>query len=169
MTRLGINLSIQSLTFASKDAVVDEALTQIGKRNLRRPVRIYSGAFVTTLNAPGVSITLMNVTQAAKQASLTYPVNEDDILNYLDAPHASLSWINAVKPSNIMVKSTEELMDKQVDLDLEEDIHGDTKVEPELLQKVLHGACRSMSAAEPDLTKWDTVSVSCGLFVPSVP
>jgi dihydroxyacetone kinase len=137
--------------------VVDEVLTQIGKRSLQRPVRIYSGAFVTTLNAPGVSITLMNVTKAAKQASETYPVTEDDILEHLDAPHASFAWVSTVKSAKNLIGSTDELMDLQVDLELEEDIHSDIKVQPELLQKVLRGACESMSAAEPDLTKWDTI------------
>ncbi len=141
------------------DAVVDEVLTQLRKRHLRRPARIYSGSFVTTLNAPGVSITLMNVTEAAKRASLIYPVNEDDILDYLDAPHASLAWISAVKRPNVLVASTEELIDQQVDTKLEEDIHGEILMDPELLRRALGGACESLSAAEPALTKWDTVSL----------
>ncbi len=42
-----------------------------------------------------------------------------------------------------------------------EDIHPDVKIDPGLLQKALLGACKSMSEAEPELTKWDTARCRC--------
>lgn len=69
-------------------AVVDEALTHLEKSWKIIPVRIYNGAFMTTLNAVGFSLSLLNVTQIAQEAGLSV----DKVLELLDAPHASANW-----------------------------------------------------------------------------
>ncbi len=126
---------IYSGVLSSVDGVVDQALTRIKSSGLRRPARIYSGAFVTTLNAPGVSITLMNVTQAANQASAEYKISLAEMLDLLDAPHASLSWVSAVKAH--AVDSTDDLIAElpKHALDLSE--QGHTKGESLYLRETL--------------------------------
>lgn len=139
------------------NAVVDQALSRLGRSGLRRPRRIYSGAFVTTLNAPGVSITLLNVTQAAAQASKLRSTTVADILEWLDAPHSSLSWLSAVKYDQHTVNSTDDLLDDAVNDALESHPTGDLHAQPETLRRALCGAAQHLHDAEPQLTKWDTL------------
>lgn len=135
------------------NAVVDQALTRLGRSGLRRPRRIYSGAFVTTLNAPGVSITLFNLTQAAQQGQ----VSVDDLLAYLDAPHSSLAWLSTVKYDAEPVTSTEDLIDDAINDALEAHPTGALKASPDALRRALCGAAQHLYDAEPQLTKWDTL------------
>ena len=69
-------------------AVVDETLELLEKKNGIIPARIYNGTFMTTLNALGFSLSLLNVSQIAKEACLTV----EAVLSFLDAPHASANW-----------------------------------------------------------------------------
>jgi triose/dihydroxyacetone kinase / FAD-AMP lyase (cyclizing) len=50
--------------------------------------RIYAGMFETSLNGPGFSLTLGNVTGMAK----TMEVSEEEILELLDAPTTAPAW-----------------------------------------------------------------------------
>jgi dihydroxyacetone kinase len=97
-------------------AIVDEALNQLGmssrhplpppffraercllflfriaeKEYSIRPVRVFASAFLTSLNAPGFSITLFNASKAGKS---------DDILRFVDAPSDALGWTGGVHKS----------------------------------------------------------------------
>lgn len=55
-----------------------------------KPVRILTGAFETSLNAPGFSISLCNLSAASRELSI--PVTE--LLDLLDAPTTAASWPN---------------------------------------------------------------------------
>lgn len=72
------------------NATVDEAAAQLEKDWNIKPVRIIEGAFVTAMNMPGMSITLLNVSQVAKRTGLT----SKKILDLLDAPHGALAYPN---------------------------------------------------------------------------
>jgi hypothetical protein len=59
------------------------------------PVRVFCGTYMTSLNGPGLSISLLNVTRAA-----TVAANSQQLLSYIDASHETLSWGGGVH-SNI--------------------------------------------------------------------
>ncbi len=59
-------------------ALTDEFLNQLPSQ--LDPVRVYTGMFETSLNAPAFSLTICNLTAAAKSAG----VKVHEILEYLD-------------------------------------------------------------------------------------
>ena len=88
-------------------AVVDEALTHLERSAKIVPVRIYNGSFMTTLNAIGFSLSLLNVTQIAQEVCITV----DKVLDFLDAPHASANWPSRSAypvPENLAKRTREE-------------------------------------------------------------
>jgi hypothetical protein len=57
-----------------------------------RPVRVFAQAFLTSLNAPGFSITLFNATKAGGGESR-------DLLRFVDAPSDALGWSGGIHKS----------------------------------------------------------------------
>jgi hypothetical protein len=81
-------------------AVADEVLAQLEAAGLP-PTRVYTGTFMTSLNSPGFSITLLNLTHIAyvHPTFVTPDVKTDGgdvtpayLRALLDAPHASAAW-----------------------------------------------------------------------------
>jgi dihydroxyacetone kinase len=56
-----------------------------------------------SLNQPGFSLTLLNLTHAAKSAS-----SVEQIISLIDAPHATAAW-----PTNSIIGSTPEALRKR--------------------------------------------------------
>jgi dihydroxyacetone kinase len=84
-------------------AVVDETLSQLGTSPLSRlretakvtiesrgitPRRILNGPFMGSMNMPGISLTLLNLTNVSEETS----VSTDKLLELLDAPHNTPAW-----------------------------------------------------------------------------
>ena len=67
---------------------------------MKSPSRVFVGAFMGSLNQPGFSLTLLNLTHVAKSAS-----SVDQVISLIDAPHASASW-----PTNSIIGSTPEAL-----------------------------------------------------------
>lgn len=100
-------------------AVVDEALTYLEKSAKIVPVRVYNGTFMTTLNAIGFSLSLLNVTQIAQEAG----ISTDKVLGFLDAPHASANWPSTSvypTPEHLSKRTREE---KFIDVPKAEKLH----------------------------------------------
>ncbi|KAJ7471889.1 Dak1 domain-containing protein [Mycena latifolia] len=136
-------------------AVVDEALVQLKKAGLT-PARVFCGCFMTSLNAPGFSLTLLNLTHISKSVS-----SVEELLAFVDAPHASAAWPSKSVypiPEKLSKRSREE---KFVDIPAEHklaQVGGPTlKVSPEVLVKVMRSGAEAVLASEPDLTRWDTI------------
>lgn len=75
-------------------ALTDETITQLASTWHIQPVRILTGAFETSLNAPGFSISLCNLSAASRESGT--PVAE--LLDLLDAPTTAVSWPNVTGP-----------------------------------------------------------------------
>lgn len=157
-------------------AVADEALTYLEKSANIVPVRIYSGTFMTTLNAIGFSLSLLNVTQIAQEAGLS----TNKVLAFLDAPHASAAWPSrsvypvpghldertrdkkyvdvpkggkaqeSIAKGQLYGTCTGDLQRAQPDVELD-------VVSASALQEVMRSAATSLLESEPELTRWDTV------------
>lgn len=115
-----------------------------------KPVRVYSGPFITSLNAPTFTITLFNITKSANT------VTSKHILELLDDPTEATAW---AKPSFTGDSYYEERVipnfqgyDESVASSFKNDIVIDSK----LLVEIILTAAKNVIAKEPDITDWDT-------------
>lgn len=167
-------------------ALTDETMVQLGQTWNIKPVRVLSGSFETSLNGPGFSISLCNLTNAAKEVSA--PVEE--LLDLLDMKTEAVHWPNVSLPQAYQDQTTEPVSEAKEGVQegtYENDIKGKSlnwpwactlaanqdvakTVTPELLGTVIRSACLAAIAAEPNLTKWDMImgDGDCGEAVQGV-
>ena len=109
-----------------------------------KPVRIYTGAFTTSLDGPGFSITLLNATRAGGA----------EILECLDAPTTAMAWNSAFKTVEWSKMGT------QIVHDAPEVNHvtSDVKLNGELVKRILLKGCEDVLKVEPKVTLYDTVA-----------
>lgn len=88
-----------------------------------RPTKIYSGSFETSLNGPGFSITLCNLTVAAQESKTTTA----ELLNLLGAGTKAPSWPNVLSNTSTKVLSKKfptPDIESQTEVTSNEDIKG---------------------------------------------
>ncbi|KAF9869569.1 dihydroxyacetone kinase [Colletotrichum karsti] len=132
-------------------ALTDEVQSQLASTWNIKPCRTLSGTFETSLNAPGFSISLVNISAAARQSS----ASAAELLNLLDRQTTAVSWPNIIRQAadakaNVSVQS-----DSKANENMQSDVH--IKVDPALLEKSVRSGCETAIAAEPKLTEWDMV------------
>ena len=122
-------------------SIVVEKLNSIYKI---KPVRIYTGSFTTSLDGPGFSITLLNVTKAGG----------DEVLRCLDTPTTATAWNSAIKTKdweslgNHIIKEVPEV----------NNIKSNIKIDSSLVEKILVKGCDDVLKVEPKVTLYDTVA-----------
>ncbi|KAG6016793.1 hypothetical protein E4U43_003081 [Claviceps pusilla] len=136
-------------------ALVDELLEQLERDWKMEPVRVCAGFLETSLNAPAFSVSVINVTAAARNCS--YSVQ--DIMSFFDA-RTNTSWESVAgsqattgrrRRSEQLVRAPRTGQPRTVDDEY------DLKTDPVILEAMLRNACEQLVDAEPDLTRWDTV------------
>ncbi|PNS20964.1 Dihydroxyacetone kinase [Sphaceloma murrayae] len=144
-----------------------EALATITIRALKKdrsitPARLYVQAFETSLNAPGFSISLLNLSGLSKSTSL--PVST--LLSFLDAETTAPSWprngyANASASSNAAASAQKSTAQSETTGPL---------VSATSLTSALRTASNAVIASEPDITKWDTIvgDGDCGEAVSAI-
>ncbi|KAK6085984.1 dihydroxyacetone kinase [Seiridium cupressi] len=147
-------------------ALTDETIVQLEKTWSINPVRILSGVFETSLNAPGFSISLCNLSKAAMESSTKVP----ELLELLDMRTGAVWWPNVSIP---VEKSAASLLEHDAQVEAAKPKFSeetDIKVDPTLLDTVIRSACQAAIAAEPNLTKWDMImgDGDCGEAVQGV-
>ncbi|PMD13046.1 dihydroxyacetone kinase [Hyaloscypha hepaticicola] len=133
-------------------ALTQETLAQLETKWNIKPTKIYSAMFETSLNGPGFSITLCNLTTAANKSKASV----SELMKLLGAETKAPSWPNVL--SNTSTKEARKGtpvvdIEKRSEVSAKEDI----KVDPKLLNASIRLACERAIAAEPNLTKWDMV------------
>ncbi|KAK3683166.1 hypothetical protein LTR37_020505 [Vermiconidia calcicola] len=129
-----------------------EALTTITRRVLEKdwkivPQRVYAQCFETSLNAPGWSISLLNVSGIERDTMTSV----DTWLDLLDSDTKAPAW-----PRNGYQKIDEaEKRDAQSEAAVQVVGGKGPQVDPTTLESALRQACNDAISAEPDLTKWD--------------
>jgi dihydroxyacetone kinase len=100
-------LTDETITQLCESALKEyESLAQISKQGLTekcpsaskwdiKPVRILTGAFETSLNAPGFSISLCNLSAASRESETSV----DELLELFDAPTTAVGWPNLTPPN----------------------------------------------------------------------
>ncbi|KAF4308085.1 Dak kinase [Botryosphaeria dothidea] len=134
-----------------------EALTQIALEQLEqdwkiKPCRIYSGMFETSLNGPGFSLTLGNLSNVA--TAVDKPVSE--LLRLLDAPTSAPAWPRSGygQPVEVSKESAERREKAQAQAE-ESSLNVKGPEAPPSLLHALRTACSAALTAEPDITKYD--------------
>lgn len=133
-------------------ALTDEVLRQLSTSWGIRPVKIYSGVFESSLNGPGFSISLGNLTVAATLSNTAV----HELVGLLSAPTAAPSWPTT---STALADSAPQILNYTDDLEKRPPIPAseDIIIEPSHLDRIIRTACNKAIASEPDLTKWDMI------------
>ncbi|OCL05622.1 dihydroxyacetone kinase [Glonium stellatum] len=148
-----------------------EALTNLARVQLERdwkisPCRIYAGIMETSLNAPGFSITLGNISGIARVMN----VSTAEIIDLLDQPTTAPAWPkNGYAPA----KESEETLSLRQKAGANENTATALNKGSVVSESLIHSireACTRAIKAEPDITKYDIQmgDGDCGEAVESV-
>lgn len=133
-------------------ALVDEVLEQLAKDWKIEPIRVAAGCLETSLNAPAFSVSVINVTAAAKNCSYT----AEQIKEFFDV-RTTTHWESMAGSQAQRRPRAEQVAPPHKEEEKIVDESKDLKVDPAVLEKMIRSACDELIKAEPDLTKWDTV------------
>lgn len=150
-------------------ALLDEVLVQLDSTYGLHPSRCYASQYMTSLNAPGFGISLVNHKNVKKETG-------QDLLELLDAPTDAFAWAGvrqgwgaaSGKPRDRAAEEKEAVdrlaaVRKQggsvsgLSDDAKKTSGGPVNADPELVKKAITAACKSAIKAEPDLTRFDTI------------
>lgn len=129
-----------------------EALTTVSRKVLEKewnikPTRILAQCFETSLNAPGWSISLLNVSGIERETKTSV----DTLLHLLDQDTKAPAWPrNGYKDISVPHEQA-----KTAALNTDANVQKGPQVDPAILESALRSACNAAIKAEPDLTKWD--------------
>lgn len=135
--------------------ITAEVVNQLSKTYSIKPVRILSGTFMTSLNGLGFSISLLKVTSTG--------VANADILTLLDAPAEAAGWSAPIK-SSTWDSPPKDVLEKPAGYNTSNK-PCNINVDPKLVTSALNNALNKVIAAEPDITRYDTVvgDGDCGI------
>ncbi|RDA83218.1 hypothetical protein CP532_4368 [Ophiocordyceps camponoti-leonardi (nom. inval.)] len=137
-------------------ALVDEVLLQLtGEWKMGEPVRVYAGTLETSLNAPAFSLSVINITAAARNCNR---FSVDDIKAFFDAK-TNTCWetVAGSQAGSGPRRRDEQLVKPAPAPPKSVNPDRDLRVDAAVLDRMLRAACVSLVEAEPDLTRWDTV------------
>jgi triose/dihydroxyacetone kinase / FAD-AMP lyase (cyclizing) len=135
--------------------ITTEVVTQLERHYNIRPVRILSGTYMTSLNGLGFSISILNVVNT----NLGGP----SMLQLLDAPSEALGWAAPIRKETWEAKSNQTRDSPAMS---SEDVKpSGLKMDPKKSEAALKNALERVIAAEPDITKYDTIvgDGDCGI------
>ncbi|KAG6836736.1 hypothetical protein H0H93_004142 [Arthromyces matolae] len=137
-------------------AVLDEVITQLASMRIR-PKRIYMSAYMTSLNAPGFSISILNTSRIDQELRLSQEYSSSiSVFELLDDPTDAASWVgvrrwpgdgddHTVADSRNMEPSTSRYPAKQ------------DRTEISSAERCIRAACNSVILCQEDLTEFDTI------------
>jgi dihydroxyacetone kinase len=139
------------ISYLEMGALVDELLEQLSRDWQVEPVRVYVGPLETSLNAPAFSVSVVNLTAAARNCS--YSV--EDIKSFLDA-RTDTHWESMAgaqaESGGKQCRETQFITSKSDKHDQTRvDERKDLMVDPATLENMLRSACNALVDAEPDL------------------
>lgn len=147
--------NLGGLPVIEEKALLYSTLDTLSEHYHIHPSRVYSGSFITSLNAPIFTITLFNVT---KSASKQFSASE--LLGFLDDETTATNWAkshlskpirNKVDPKSRIIRSFQGYEESK-ELVFTNDIFIDANT----LIEVITTAAHNVIAKEPEITEWDT-------------
>ncbi|KAL6807199.1 Dak1 domain-containing protein [Trichoderma sp. SZMC 28013] len=135
--------------------ITTEVVNQLSDKYNIRPVRIISGTFMTSLNGQGFSITLLNVVNT--------DIGGPGMIELLDAPSEVTGWSAPVQKTSWEAKNTATRTDT-AGTNKETQPSG-LQMDAKHATSVLTNALERVIAAEPEVTKYDTIvgDGDCGI------
>ncbi|KAJ4490735.1 DAK1/DegV-like protein [Lentinula aciculospora] len=156
-------------------AIMTDILARLALSDIH-PLRIYSSSFMTSLNAPGFSISLLNVSavhRAPRSPAIHQPI---DILGLLDDPTDAHSWIglrcfwpsDGRRDSSGHNRATEKVLDlmsfsggiskaQDEKPSVETTYWHQADVSPVRVKEGIISACKAVLREEALLTEYDTI------------
>jgi triose/dihydroxyacetone kinase / FAD-AMP lyase (cyclizing) len=138
--------NLGSISNLELSAFAGIAIDQLDKTYGIKPKRVYVGTYMTALNGPGVSLTLLNISKLSDSST---------VLAALDAPTTALGWTDSVSISAWTRAGNLDLIPSPP-----EEGHGhvaQVAADPATFTKILQGAADALIKAEPEITKYDTI------------
>ena len=134
--------------------ITAEVVSQLEKSYGIKPIRILSGTFMTSLNGLGFSISLLKLSAVGVSRSM---------LDLLDAPSEAAGWAAPIKASTWQSPPSETR--NTAGSEGVENKPANLTIDPKLASKALLHALDKLIAAEPDITRYDTVvgDGDCGI------
>ncbi|CUM65654.1 uncharacterized protein PRCAT00003302001 [Priceomyces carsonii] len=117
----------------------------------KRPKRVLISDFVTSLNSPGFSVTLLNLSVAAKGKS---GFSIDDILSFLDTPTNAPGWKPKSYSSELWDKKSEYVESPMKDA---KTVTSSLRVDAKKFESALKGGLEYLLKKEPEITHYDTI------------
>lgn len=144
-----------------------EALSTITLQRLKQdwsivPSRLFVSTFESSLNGPGWSISLLNLSGLSRETS----VPADTIRQFLDSETDAPAW-----PKNGYARAPNSDSSTSATRTVQEPAGGlGPLVDAQRLSSALRTASQAVIAAEPDITKWDTIvgDGDCGEAVSAI-
>jgi dihydroxyacetone kinase len=135
--------------------ITAEVVGQLEKNYNIKPVRVLSGTYMTSLNGLGFSISILNVVNTN--------IGGPSMLQLLDAPCEATGWAAPVKKETWEAKSSQ-VRDASASAVDEIQASG-LKIDPEAEKAALISGLERLIAAEPAVTRMDTVvgDGDCGI------
>ncbi|WWC58427.1 dihydroxyacetone kinase [Kwoniella dejecticola CBS 10117] len=130
--------------------ITGEATKWLQKKNIKVR-RVLSGTYMTSLNMPGFSLTLLLLPSKSESGS---PYSSAQILEYLDAPASAPGWAwTSGKEPGVVGEKVEEVVaekkGKEVDL---------APTDQKEFISAIQRACKALILAEPELTEQDQIA-----------
>ncbi|RSL44999.1 hypothetical protein CEP53_010968 [Fusarium sp. AF-6] len=135
--------------------ITAEVVSQLESKHNIRPVRVLSGTFMTSLNGLGFSITLLNV--------VVPDFNAPSMIELLDAPSEVVGWSAPIQSRTWEAKNSATRTGN--DGASQDDQPSDLKIDASSAQAAFKRALERVIAAEPEVTRYDTVvgDGDCGI------
>ncbi|KAJ8297036.1 Dihydroxyacetone kinase 2 [Rhodotorula toruloides] len=143
--------------------VVKEAAEWLANKRItvRRAV---SGAFMTSLNLPGFSLTLLLLPRTSltppPSTSSHFSLDTPLLLDLFDAPTQAPAWKWTFKgePEMRVLKEGEVEKVGKREEKVGEEVKGPKPTDPKLFLAALESALKSVISAEPEITRYDTIA-----------
>ncbi|KAI9051351.1 hypothetical protein LZ554_004398 [Drepanopeziza brunnea f. sp. 'monogermtubi'] len=135
--------------------ITAEVVGQLEKSYNIKPVRILAGTYMTSLNGLGFSISILNVVNTN--------IGGPSMIQLLDDPSEAAGWTAPIRKETWEARSSK--IREGVEAEEEQIKPSELKVDPETTKKVLTAGLERLIAAEPDITRYDTVvgDGDCGI------
>lgn len=135
--------------------ITTEVVSQLDSKYNVKPVRILSGTYMTSLNGLGFSISLLNVVNT--------DIGGPSMIELLDAPSEVTGWAAPIKKTTWEAKNAA-VRDEVTDTSQAAEKSG-LVMDVGVVKTPLTNALESVIAAEPEITRFDTVvgDGDCGI------
>ncbi|KAK9374425.1 Dak1 domain-containing protein [Lipomyces chichibuensis] len=138
--------NLGGLSILEISAITHIVISQLRETYKIEPVRTYVGTFMTSLNAPGFSVTLLNATKAGGA----------HILDLLDAETTAPGWTAKLPGGTWAISKYSQIVVEDVKNRFRSPSH--VKTDPATFAKILESGCHAVLKKVPDITRYDTVA-----------